>query len=326
MTISSYPSIYSIGHRAILDIFSTEVLIEEKIDGSQFSFKKISETEYEAKSKGTYLGGDIPNLFKPALETMVQLLPQLKLGWTYRGEAMCRPKHNTLEYQRIPKGGFILFDVDDGLENYLSRAEKEAEAERLGLELVPILHQGSVESFDSIKEFLARDSILGGCKIEGFVVKNYNLFSIDKKVKMGKFVSEAFKEKHRTDWKAGHPGNADIIEQLAKTYCHEGRWNKAIQHLTENGVIKGEPADIGPLMKEICSDIYKEETDAIKTKLFDWAWKKIASGATKGFPQWYKERLAKNSFSPDGITETTEESLAVQSGDVVGGSISSTGE
>lgn len=296
MQITSYPSIYAIGHKAIGDIFSTEVLIEEKIDGSQFSFRRISETDYEAKSKGASLGGDIPNLFKPAMETMVALLPSLKIGWTYRGEAICRPKHNTLQYGRVPKGGLVLFDVDDGLENYLNRLDKEAEAERLGLEVVPVLHQGVVEDFEAFKQFLDRDSFLGGVKIEGFVVKNYNLFTIDKKIKMGKFVSEAFKEKHRTDWKMSNPGKADILTMLSLTYAHEGRWMKAVQHLQEQGILKGEPADIGLLMKEINLDIMKEEIDIIKDKLWEWARKKVLAGATRGFPEWYKEYLAKGAF------------------------------
>ena len=295
--ITSYPSIYQIGHKAISDIFSTEVLIEEKIDGSQFSFKRISETDYEAKSKGAILNGDIPSLFKPAMDTMVGLLPHLKTGWTYRGEAVCKPKHNTLCYDRAPKGGLILFDVDDGLENYLTRGEKESEAVRLGLEIVPVLFKGVVHSFETIQSLLDRESYLGGCKIEGFVVKNYELFTIDKKVKMGKFVSEAFKEKHRTDRKVSNPGRDDILTMLGKTYAHEGRWRKAIQHLQELGKLKGEPSDIGPLMKEINADILKEEVDVIKEKLFQWAWKTISSGATRGFPEWYKEYLAKGAFS-----------------------------
>ena len=34
----SYPSIYALGHKAVADIFVEPVLIEEQIDGSQFSF------------------------------------------------------------------------------------------------------------------------------------------------------------------------------------------------------------------------------------------------------------------------------------------------
>ena len=39
--IHSYSKVYQIGHKVIRDIFNDEVLIEEKIDGSQFSFGVI---------------------------------------------------------------------------------------------------------------------------------------------------------------------------------------------------------------------------------------------------------------------------------------------
>ena len=38
---NSYPKVYALGHPATKDIFSGEVLVEEKIDGSQFSFGVI---------------------------------------------------------------------------------------------------------------------------------------------------------------------------------------------------------------------------------------------------------------------------------------------
>ncbi len=40
--INSYPSVYQLGHKAIQNIFDGKVVIEEKIDGSQFSFGMIN--------------------------------------------------------------------------------------------------------------------------------------------------------------------------------------------------------------------------------------------------------------------------------------------
>lgn len=34
----SYPSTFALGHRAIADLLLDPVLVEEKVDGSQFSF------------------------------------------------------------------------------------------------------------------------------------------------------------------------------------------------------------------------------------------------------------------------------------------------
>lgn len=295
--ITSYPSIYNIGHKAIANIFSTEVLIEEKIDGSQFSFKRTGENTYLAKSKGAVLNSDIPDLFKPALATMLDRLADLRVGWTYRGEAVCRPKHNCLKYNRAPAGGIIIFDVDDGLENYLSREQKEIEAQRLNLELVPALFRGKVEDFEQFKAFLDRESCLGGPKIEGFVVKNYELFGIDKKVMMGKFVSEEFKEQHGVNWRAANPTNGDFIEQLVTCFKTDARWNKAVQHLTDAGLLNGTPEDIGLLIKEVPEDVFKEHEEEMKDRIWHHVRDRIKRGLTRGLPEWYKERLAKEAFN-----------------------------
>ena len=50
----SYPSIYNIGHRYVVDLLNEPVLIEEKIDGSQFSFG-VFDGELKCRSKGAQL-------------------------------------------------------------------------------------------------------------------------------------------------------------------------------------------------------------------------------------------------------------------------------
>ena len=34
----SFPSVYAVGHAALADLFLDDVIVEEKVDGSQFSF------------------------------------------------------------------------------------------------------------------------------------------------------------------------------------------------------------------------------------------------------------------------------------------------
>jgi hypothetical protein len=166
-------------------------------------------------------------------------------------------------------------------------------ASSLGLETVPTFIEGKYSgTWEELKSYMNCDSLLGGTKIEGMVVKNYNRFGVDKKVLMGKYVSEAFKEKHTKEWKIGNPTKHDIIEQLILTLKTEARWQKAIAHLREQDLITDSPKDIGPLIKEIREDIAKEETDFIKDKLFEWASDQLGRGFIRGFPEWYKEQLA----------------------------------
>jgi len=297
--ISSYSSIYAIGHKAILDIFETPVLIEEKIDGSQFSFGDL-DGELCCRSKGKDMIMDAPEkMFDKAVQTVVDLQSELQRDWVYRGEFLQKPKHNSLTYNRVPEKNIILFDVMIGPERYLGPEEKAQEAARLGLEVVPVLFEGMMTSFEMFKEFLNWESILGGVKIEGVVVKNYNMFTQEKKVAMGKYVSEAFKEIHTSEWKKSNPTGKDIIEELIMRLKTDARWDKAIQHLRDAGELDGSPKDIGPLLKEIQLDIQKECTDDIKDILFKHYWKDIARGVVRGLPEWYKDKLGMGSFKEE---------------------------
>jgi hypothetical protein len=291
----SYPSIFALGHRAIKELFLDDVLCEEKIDGSQFSFGRF-EGELKCRSKGATLNVDYPEkMFSVAVETAKLL--DLKEGWTYRAEYLLKPKHNALAYDRTPNKNLILFDVNTGEEEYMSYEDKQAEAERIGLEVVPILFEGKVDSPEHLLSFLERTSILGGQKIEGVVVKNYHRFGQDKKVLMGKYVSEAFKEVHSASWKESNPSVKDVIQTLIISLKTPARWNKAIQHLQESGTLTDSPRDIGELIKEVHNDIKKECEDDIKDKLYRYALPSIMRGVVSGLPEWYKEELMKKQFT-----------------------------
>jgi ATP-dependent RNA circularization protein (DNA/RNA ligase family) len=205
------------GHRAIASLLDGPVLVEEKIDGSQVSFGVTEDGEIKVRSKGAVIHPDAPEkMFTEAVATVKDLAPNLKPGWTYRGEYLKKPKHNSLAYNRTPIAHIMLFDINDGYESYLSYEQKQAEAIRLGLEVVPLLFSGKVESVEQFRSFIDRKSVLGGQKIEGVVVKpvNYDLFGADKKVLMGKFVSEAFREVHRMERKKSNHSSGDILDIL----------------------------------------------------------------------------------------------------------------
>ncbi len=297
----SYPKVHALGHAAVKDIMLDEVLVEEKVDGSQFSFGKFTSKEgseyLRCKSRGAELTVEAPdNMFKRGVDVAKELMPLLVNGWAYRGEYLNSPKHNTLCYERTPLKHVILFDINTGQEAYLSRAEKEAEAARIGLEIVPVVHHGKVEDIDFFRSFLDRTSILGGQKVEGVVVKNYKRFGLDGKALMGKFVSEAFKEVHGADWKERNPGQGDIIARLILKYRTPARWAKAVQHLKEAGQLEQSPRDIGKLIPSTGKDIREECEAEIKAALFEWAWPDIQRGVISGLPEWYKEELLKLQF------------------------------
>ena len=291
-----YPKVWNLGHPAVADIFSDPVLVQEKIDGSQFSFGMI-EGELRCWSKGAVIQPDAPEgMFDKAVETANSLASILIPNVVYRCEYLRKPKHNTLKYDRVPDRNLIIFDINTGPDTYMGQFDVVAEAMRLNMESVCNLGTMQPRSVDDVKHLLQQPSALGGTTVEGIVFKNYTRFGRDGKVLMAKLVSDAFREKHGKDWKLCNPSHGDIIQQIGDSLRTEARWNKAVQHLAEMCQLESSPRDIGTLIKLLVQDTAAEEQDQIKEALWKYAWPKIQRIVRAGFPEWYKERLLNNQF------------------------------
>jgi hypothetical protein len=296
--INSYSQIYNLGHAALGRLLDGPVLIEEKVDGSQFSFGKDLEGNLHCRSKGAQINMIAPEgMFARAVQTVEELGPMLVHGWVYRGEYLAKPKHNSLAYDRVPKKHILLFDVNPSPEDFLPYDQKRDVAEFLGLECVPCLKSGIVSGgAEEIRALLEQTSVLGGQSIEGVVIKPslYNLFGADKKVLMGKFVSAAFREINARTWKNERLGPNGILEQLQGKYGTPARWQKAVIHLREKGLLGNDPRDIGLLLPEIIGDIERECWQDMLDDLWAWAWPQLKRRVVRGAPEWYKEQLSKS--------------------------------
>lgn len=305
----SYPKSYALGHRYIADVLKDDVIVEEKIDGSQFSFG-IFGGEIRCRSKGAVLNLVAPEkMFIPAINTVRSLAERGLLvdGWTYRGEFLGRTKHNVLAYERIPAGHIIGFDINTGHETYMPYEEKAEEFKRLGLEVVPLLCRGRIENINHFREILKTISILGGQPVEGVVIKNYSRFLDDGKVMMAKFVSEAFKEIHSRNWAEANPGQGGIVERLIEQHKTPARWQKAVQRIKEAGIWKGAPEDIGHLIKAAREDVAAECKESISDALYQWAEPQILRGVTGGIAEWYKDELIKEAFNAENEDKNESE-------------------
>lgn len=299
--IHSYPQVFALGHRAVENILEGDVHIQEKVDGSQFSFGSFG-GQLEARSKGQQIDLEHPDkLFESGIIWLREMYTNnpgwLHEGWAYRCEYLGKPKHNVLKYDRVPNHHLALYDIDTGIENYAVPDFIKYESANIGLECVPTLFKGKVENLEQLNKLLDCMSFLGGCPVEGIVIKNYHKFGADKKVLMAKLVRADFKEKHAREWGEANPNRGDVIDKLVQELATEARWQKAVQHLKDNGQLLGEPKDIGLLIREVEADVLKEEGEYVKDRLLQYAWKQIARGITRGLPQWYKEQLAANAFS-----------------------------
>lgn len=298
----SYPDSNALGHRMLKELFFDAVVIEEKVDGSQFSFGKFND-ELHFRSKGAQIyvtpeGHSSEKMFEKAVQSVLKRQFALHEGWTYRVEYLPKTKAVTLAYTRVPEDYLIGFDVEIAEEHFLNPDEKRMEFERIGLETVPCFFQGRVEDIELVKSMLEHVSVLGGQQVEGVVVKNYNRYGPDKKILIGKYVSKAFKEMHGREWAKGNPKSGDILQEIIESVRTPARWRKGVQHLREAGKLTDTPKDIALLFREVPADIKKEcEADTRRARR-GWAWDKISRGATAGMAEWYKERLLEGQAVP----------------------------
>lgn len=290
----SYGKVYNLGHAAIKELLLDNVIVEEKIDGSQFNFLKTN-NGLEIHSHRQKLIPEAAHMFQEGVDYLLEIQDKLHPGWVYRGEYLKKPKQNSINYDRIPNNHVMIFDIDRADQDYLPYDEKVEEAKRLGFEAVPKLLEGKL-SFEDFEALLERTSVLGGAKIEGVVIKNYSRFGKDGKALMGKYVSEKFRELSRHTERIRNPGAGDIKLKLGERYRTEARWEKALIHLREDGKITGELKDIGLLVKEVPRDILEECEEEIKQTLFDWAWRDLQRKVIAGIPEWYKNKLTKEQF------------------------------
>src|SRR3990167_2296993 len=103
--IGSYSSPFAVGHKALERLWDNPVWIEEKVDGSQFSFRRegsalLARSHKQDRTVSPHKT-EHAGMFKAALDTALELSPILNEGWTSRGEFLQKPRQNTLEYSRV---------------------------------------------------------------------------------------------------------------------------------------------------------------------------------------------------------------------------------
>lgn len=301
MSSASYPKILHIGDKPIADLYEGDVEITEKLDGSQFGFGLIN-GELICRSKGKEQEIDNPDkMFIEGVEYVKSIKDKLPEGTVFYGEYFSKPRHSTLAYDRIPKNHIALFGVLHADKTMADYAEIQEWADKLEIETVALIHSGKSDPEHTLS-LLERQSALGGQKIEGVVVKRYEdwlfLGRILTPVKAGKYVSEAFKEVHEKDWSRLNTGKGKF-EAVKDKYHAEARWNKAIQHLRDDGNFDGSVRDIGNLIKEVHKDLIEEEKENIKEDLYRIFGDDILKYSTFGMVDWYKQKIAKGDFQDE---------------------------
>ncbi len=303
-----YQKIQQPYHKEVQNIWKGHIVVEEKIDGSQFRIEIIKNGEISCGSHHQELSM-VDSMFKLGTDQAQEIFKSLPENMTGADkitvfcEYLSKPKQNTIAYSRTPGKNLVVFDVmyDD---KYLNRKLKENFVNLYeGLEITPLLWEGEGKDFtDEIKaEILLKPSYLGHQggydKVEGIVVKAYdNYYDVNRYPYLQgqwlctKIVNESFQEKNKVE----NPGVGGKMQKLKDSVNSEARWRKAVQHLKERGELLNEMKDMAKLAPEVQNDLLEEEKENIKEELWKLYGKSIIHNSIKGLPEWYKEQLVEN--------------------------------
>lgn len=310
-----YPKVFELGHVALGRLFDGEVVVEEKVDGSQFRIA-VREDAIHIGSKNVddialiHWDGEVerlrlPEQFELGVESVAELVRGNKAFWlglnkelTIFAEYLKEPRHNTLVYRRVPRNHIMVFDMAVGKEFLFPSTAKEL-AKSLGFEFANILYEGEAKPQD-LKPYLKARPLLGGEKIEGIVVKNYHQ-TYDPKYSwwvgaplVGKWVNSEFREVNDKNWK--QMKKAETIDWVVSRYLTEARLAKSVQHLRDEGRLENTMSDLKYLLPEFAKDILEEEGEAIKEILFKMFKKKLSHKANSFVATTYKRWLENSLF------------------------------
>lgn len=273
------------------DLFHGNIVITEKLDGSQIIFGKVDgELIINSKHKNL-LGGPADKKFKTAINVIQEREDVLLDGVIYYGEYLSTPKHNRLCYTNTPKNHIALFAFRDGFGIESNPEDVLRHAMSLELDTVPVLEFNTnvyviTTLEEQLKKLIDSESYLGGCNMEGCVIQN-----LDNNLK-GKYVSDEFKEiAVLNKLKKHNQSPTNKIEEYIKTFKTTSRWLKAVTTLEEKDCLVYNNSDIGVLCHTVQNDIEEEEKEDIKEWLYTHYRKNIFKEATFGLAGWYTDYL-----------------------------------
>ena len=305
-----------------MGLLDGEVVVEEKIDGSNFRIqiqgdkikigsRRVDDLAEITREELIVLKDE--KMFKKGFNIVFEMREKLfNLLNIYQQDKIllfCEylqdKKHNALCYERIPKNYLVLFDVvfeKNGELRHIYKLNdkilKHEIADYLGIEKINIMYEGEFKK-DLFSKFLKEKSQLGKEIVEGIVIKNYNRhYPVDlistKAYKdfalVGKWVREEFKEVLAREWR-GKKAKGNDYEELINSLLTQARLNKAIMRLKEEGKINNEKRDLAVLIPEFVNDVVDEEKENIKGVLWKLFFEEFKRKAQRFVVKEYLKKL-----------------------------------
>lgn len=301
-----YPKInasHKLGQESILD---GEVVLEEKTDGSQFRISITSDGFEFGSKRVEFNQRGVDSNFRLGVNTFTENNKNFdddnRIGADVKavhffGEYFKSEKQNTIKYDRMPKNHIMLFDVAIEYYNkpmhWCNNDQVDIWANDLEIEAVPVLGTGTF-TMEQVKELAEQESVLGGSKREGVIIKarnrqyNTTLASLAEHPWMiAKYVRPEFQEDNRAE----HPGNKGKLQELCEAYNNPNIWKKSVARLRDESQLEGSMKDLAKIIPDVMKDVESEWKETIMNDLWKIYGKDIIKHSVKGVPQWYQEQL-----------------------------------
>ena len=197
MIWKKYIKIRALGTDETDGIFDGKIVVQEKVDGANFSFFLDDDKLIFASRNMVMIdkknAGNWKAMF-PVTEAFNQHKDKFNPNYLYVGEST--QKH-TISYDLIP--GFIGYDIwDEETELFLDWKDTKEIFESLGLEFIHIHFEkdGNKITIEKLQECI-KDSAYKDGPAEGVVIKNYNKLDGHDRQIFAKIVTDEFKESNR---------------------------------------------------------------------------------------------------------------------------------
>lgn len=307
--IPSYGKVMTLGSVYTDNALNGEIIIQEKVDGSQFKFGLNAKKEVVIDSKNQAIHVESPGMFEDGVAQVLKnkkLIKKFEPNTWFYAEYLRKPKHNIVVYKNIPKNNIVLFDAVSEA-RWATREELEVFADALDIDIIPELWRGTIfpggytdENMEFLREFWKTTSYLEGADVEGIVIKNYgqtvliggNVYPL-----FTKLVNPQFQEKMKVSARAPKVS----IDLFIRSFANENRWRKAMEFVRDEGKLLGEPKDIGAIIQRVLKDVIEEEKENIKEWFYNHYIKNIKGAVTSGLPSWYKALLIKKRIDDENI-------------------------
>ncbi|SIP85939.1 RNA ligase [Pacmanvirus A23] len=275
--------------------------IQEKIDGSNMRFRIDPETNelvFFCRRRQIDTANEI---FSKTCKMINILKNRISPTYVYHGEAVSKCKHNVSEYLRIPRHYFICFDIYDiEADKYLTPNELKLECERVGFESIKFIYSNldkDIQPTDMMNKIIKKietgeiESMLGGIP-EGIVLKHESFWYKNKYTAVKrKLVTKKFKERHQLKQNKKIVSADEFLKQLGSCFATDARFAKAKQHLSEQGILDGTPADKRRILKELDEDFIKEYGEEIKIYLYQELIHHVLNASKLGADEWIDKNL-----------------------------------